>query len=198
MVRSGLRMVLSEEPGIDVVGEAGTAAEAVDLAENLRPDVFVVDLGLPDRPGAWATRAILKASPDTRVLMLTMHSDIEYLREAFAAGASGYVVKEAAGGELVQAIRVVASGGQYVHPTLGSALLKPRQEPPELSGLSQREVEILRLVALGHTNGEIAETLHLSIRTIESHRAHIQQKVGVRSRAELARLARDAGLLDRT
>jgi DNA-binding NarL/FixJ family response regulator len=191
--------LLSEEGGIDVVAEAGTAAEAVSLAGDLRPDVLVLDLGLPDDPGVWAIRRIIEANSGTRVLVLTMHDEIEYLREAFAAGASGYVVKEAADVELIQAIRTVAAGRRYVHPTLGAALLDDADHVATrgpISELSAREVEVLRLVALGHTQTEIAERLHLSVRTIETHRAHIQQKLGVRSRAELARLAREAGLLD--
>ena len=202
VVRTGLRKILAEEPDIDVVGEAGTSADAIAIADVEHPDVFVVDLSLPDEPGTSAIRSILEVSPDTRILVLTMHDDVDYLREAFRAGAQGYVVKDAADAELILAVRAVAAGRCHVQPTLGAALLtdQPCQAdlPPTnttISELTAREVDILRLLALGHTNLEIASGLTLSVRTVESHRSHIQQKLGLRSRAELARLARDAGLL---
>ena len=134
------------------------------------------------------------------MLVLTVHDDVAYLRRAFDAGAAGYLVKEAADVELIQAIRQVAAGRQYVHPILGAALLAPDAPQPRLKGpggeLSERETEVLKLIALGLTNPEIAERLYVSVRTIETHRAHIQQKLNVRNRAELVGLARDAGLLD--
>ena len=200
VVRSGLRHILEAEADLAVVGEAGSAAEAVDLAASLRPDVFVMDVGLPDRNGIAATADICAVSPQTRVLVLTVHDDVAYLRRAFEAGATGYLVKEAADVELVQAVRQVAEGKQYVHPSLGAALLAPDVPTARPAGpggeLSEREVKVLALIANGLTNAEIAERLYVSVRTVESHRAHIHQKLNVRTRAELVRVARDAGLLE--
>jgi two-component system response regulator NreC len=199
MVRSGLHRILAEEPGIEVIGEAATAGEAVELAARARPDVLVMDLGLPGASGITATGGVLQASPDTRVLVLTAHNDVVYLRRAFAAGAVGYLLKEAADVDLVQAVRTVASGRQYVHPTLGAAALQAGADSGRPAGpggqLSEREQEVLRGIALGRTNAEIAAVLHVSVRTIESHRAHIQQKLGARTRSELVGRARSSHLL---
>ena len=200
VVRSGLRRILEAEEDLEVIGEAGGVAEAVALAAKLRPDVFVMDLGLPDGSGITATSEVLERSPNTKVLVLTVHDDVAYLRRAFEAGAAGYLVKEAADVELVQAVRQVARGQQYVHPTLGAALLAPNAPTGGLAGpggdLSEREIDVLRLIALGLTNAEIADRLYVSVRTVETHRTHIHQKLDVRSRAELVRIAREAGLLE--
>ena len=182
-----------------MVGEATTAQEAVVLAGREKPDVFVMDLTLPGEGGVSATRRIREASPTTRVLILTMHDDVAYLREAFAAGATGYVLKRGADVELALAVRTVAAGEQYVHPALGASLLS--EAPPDKRGsaipqLSQREAEILKFLALGYTNTEVARDLSLSPRTVETYRSNIQQKLGLKSRSELARFARDSGLLD--
>ena len=199
-MRSGLRRILDAEEDIEVVGESGTVKEAVALAATCSPDVFVMDLGLPDGSGINATAEVIRVSPATRVLILTVHDDIAYLRRAFEAGAAGYLVKEAADIELVQAVRQVATGRQYVHPTLGAALLAPDVAPARLAGpggeLSDRELEVLRMMALGLTNAEIGEQLYVSVRTVETHRSHIHQKLNVRNRAELVRRAKDAGLLN--
>jgi two-component system response regulator NreC len=200
IVRSGLRRVLAEDPGIDVVGDFGTATEVIAEVRRLTPDVVVMDISLPDSSGIEAIGRVLQASPGTGVLMLTMHDDVAYLREAFSAGALGYVLKAAADVELIQAVYEVASGKRYVHPVLGAALLASEststgpQESAAL-GLSDRETEILRFLALGYTNSEMATMMQLSIRTVETYRYRLQQKVGLRSRAELARLARETGLL---
>lgn len=200
VVRSGLRHILDAEEDLEVVGEASSAAEAVELASSARPDVFVMDLGLPDRNGIAATAEVRAVSPETRLLVLTVHDDVAYLRRAFEAGASGYLVKEAADVELVQAVRQVAAGKEYVHPSLGAALLAPDAPAARSAGpggeLSEREVEVLALIANGLTNAEISEHLYVSVRTVETHRAHIHQKLNVRTRAELVRVARDAGLLE--
>jgi DNA-binding NarL/FixJ family response regulator len=197
VVRNGLRLVLDREADLQVVAEAETAAEAVAVARVTKPDVFVVDLVLPDDSGIVATRRITEGSPGTRVLVLTMHDDVEYLREAFAAGAAGFVNKRAADVELLTAVRAVATGQRYVHPTLGAALLTA-PEPPAAGAvdtLTPRETEILREIGLGFTNQQIAERLVLSVRTVETYRGNIQQKLDVRKRSELVRYARDAGLL---
>jgi len=200
VVRSGLRHILEAEPDLEVVGEAGSAAEAVEVATDAQPDVFVMDLGLPDRSGIAATADVCAVSPATRVLVLTVHDDVAYLRRAFEAGAAGYLVKDAADIDLVHAVRQVAAGKQYVHPTLGAALLAPDAATARPAGpggeLSEREVEVLGLIASGLTNAEIAERLYVSVRTVETHRAHIHQKLNLRTRAELVRVARDAGLLE--
>ncbi len=177
-----------------------TGKGAVALAGTCLPDVFVMDLGLPDGSGIDATASVVRISPATRVLVLTGHDDVAYLRRAFEAGAAGYLIKDAADIELVQAVRLVASGKQYVHPTLGAALLAPDASPARLGGpggeLSDRELEVLRMMALGLTNAEIAKQLYVSVRTVETHRSHIHQKLNVRNRAELVRRAKEAGLLD--
>ncbi|WP_165440849.1 MULTISPECIES: response regulator [Protofrankia] len=200
IVRGGLQRMLAEDSGILVVADVGTAAEAVAAAGRLQPDIVVLDIGLPDGSGISAIGRILGASPASRVLMLTMHDDVAYLREAFASGALGYVLKAAADIELIQAIHDVARGERYVHPTLGAALLGrdtnvEGRSVSTVAGLSEREAEILRLLALGHTNPEMAEVLDLSVRTVETYRYRLQQKVGLRSRAELVRLAREMGLV---
>ena len=200
VVRSGLRRILEAEPDLEVVGEAGSADEAVEVARDTRPDVFVMDLGLPDRSGIAATADVCATSPTTRVLVLTVHDDVAYLRRAFDAGAAGYLVKEAADVEMVQAVRQVAAGKQYVHPFLGAALLAPDAATARPAGpggeLSEREVEVLTLIANGLTNAEIAERLYVSVRTVETHRAHIHQKLNVRTRAEIVRVARESGILE--
>lgn len=200
LVRSGLRRILDAETDLEVVGEAGGVADAVTLAGDAQPHVFVMDVGLPDGSGLDATAAILRVSPSTRVLVLTVHDDIGYLRRAFDAGAAGYLLKEAADVELVQAVRQMASGQSYVHPAMGAALLTAEPDTTGVAGpggtLSEREAEVLRLVALGYTNPEIAEELFVSVRTVETHRSHLYQKLGVRNRSDLVRIARQAGLLD--
>lgn len=199
IVRSGLRRILDAEDDLEVVGEATNVHEAVALAAHTLPDVFVMDLGLPDGNGITATTEVRRVSPHTRVLVLTVHDDVAYLRRAFAAGADGYMVKDAADVELVQAVRQIAAGRQYVHPTLGAALLAGDAPHARLGGpggdLSEREIDVLRGIAAGLTNAEIAATLFVSVRTVETHRAHVQQKLDIHSRAELVRFARAADLL---
>ena len=200
VVRGGLRRILEDQPDLEVVGEAGTAEQAIALAAQVEPDVFVMDLGLPDVSGIEAARRITSANAGIKVLVLTVHDDVAYLRKAFEAGATGYLVKDAADIELVLAVRQVASGAEYVHPRLGAALLNPADTGKRLAGpggeLSERELDVLRLVASGYTNAEIAAELFVSVRTVETHRAHVHQKLGVKARADLVRYAREHGLLD--
>ena len=199
VVRGGLRRILAEEPDLEVVGEAGNGTAAIAIAAATAPAVFVMDLGLPDMSGIEATRRVIQASPETRVLVLTVHDDVAYLRQAFDAGAHGYLVKDAADVELVLAVRQVAAGRLYVHPRLGAMLLGPAASTGRASGpggeLSEREQTVLRLVALGYTNSEIANELYVSVRTVESHRAHVHQKLGIKARADLVRFAREHGFL---
>jgi two-component system response regulator NreC len=199
VVRSGLRHVIDREPDLETVGEAGSADEAIRAAHELQPDIVVMDVVMPGASGLAATPDVLLAAPDAKVLVLSMQDDPRYVREAFGAGASGYVLKEAADTEVVEAIREVASGGRYVHPALGARLASAEVDAlrkAEADPLSDREREVLRLLALGHTNQEIAKMLFISVRTAETHRAHIMQKLRISTRAELVRYALAEGMLD--
>jgi two-component system response regulator NreC len=199
ILRSGLRRVLDAEADIEVVGEAESADRAVFEALANKPDVVVMDLVMPGKSGIEGMPAVLQAVPDVKVLVLSMQDDPRYVREAFEAGASGYVLKEAADTEVVGALRAVASGERYVHPTLGARLVAAEAEErkrAEADPLSEREREVLRLLALGHTNQEIAKMLYISVRTAETHRAHIMQKLRLSSRAELVRYALENGLIE--
>ncbi len=199
VVRSGLRLLLDAENGFETVAEAGSARDAVFEVRKHKPDVVLMDVVLPDRSGIEATADVLAEAPEAKVLILSMEDDPSYVREAFAAGASGYVLKEAADTELVAALRQVAAGERYVHPALGARLATAEAEASaraEADPLSDREREVLRLLALGHTNQEIAKTLFISVRTAETHRAHIMQKLRLTTRAELVRYALAQGLLD--
>ena len=200
VVRSGLRRVLDAEPDIETVAEAQDAERAVFEAIESKPDVILLDVMMPGKTGIEALPSILQAVPSARVLVLSMQDDPRYVREAFAGGASGYVLKDAADTEVVGAVRAVAAGERYVHPTLGARLVAADAEARRRSDadpLSEREREVLRLLALGHTNQEIATMLYISVRTAETHRAHIMQKLHLSSRAELVRYALAEGLLER-
>jgi len=199
VVRAGLRLLLNAEDGIEPVGEAGSAREAIFEARTLEPDVILLDVVMPDQSGLEAVPQLLHEHPEMKVLVLSMQDDARYVREAFAVGASGYVLKEAADSEVVAAIRVVADGGHYVNPALGAKLASAEAETQrrvQEDPLSGREREVLRLLALGHTNQEIAGQLFISVRTAETHRAHVMHKLRLDSRAELVRYAISQGLLD--
>jgi len=195
VVRKGLRMLMEAEDELHVVAEAGTVPDAVRMAKAHRPRVLVLDLNMPGGSSLEAIPQIVQGTPNTTVVVLTMQDDPAYAREALQAGASGFVLKEAADDELLQAIRMAADGDTYLNPRLGARLAV---QPPEPTGppddLTEREVEILRLIALGHTNAEIGKQLYLSTRTVETHRAHIQLKVQLSTRAELVRYAFEHGL----
>ena len=199
ILRSGLRKVLEAEADIEVVGEAESAERAVFEALSTKPDVVVMDVVMPGLSGIDGTPAVLRAAPGVKVLVLSMQDDPRYVREAFAVGAAGYVLKEAADTEVVGAIRAVAAGERYVHPALGARLVAADAEErkrADADPLSEREREVLRLLALGHTNQEIAKMLYISVRTAETHRAHIMQKLRLSSRAELVRYALENGLIE--
>ena len=199
VVRSGLRRLLDAEDDIETVGEAPDADRAVFGALEHRPDVVLMDLVMPGKGGIEGMPAVLRAVPETKVLVLSMQDDPRYVREAFDAGASGYVLKEAADSEVVAAVREVAGGGRYVDPELGARLVaaeSAERRRAEEDPLSEREGEVLRLLALGHTNQEIAKQLYISVHTAETHRAHIMQKLRLSSRAELVRHALSQGLLE--
>lgn len=194
VVRQGLRMLIDNEDGLQVIAEAGTVPDAERLTRAHRPTVLVLDLNMP---GGSSLELIPSLREETAVVVLTMQDDPAFARQALQAGALGFVLKEAADEELLQAIRLAAVGSTYLNPRLGAQLAAA---PPASDGppddLSLREVEVLRLIALGHTNSEIAEQLFLSTRTVETHRAHIQQKLRRTTRAELVGYALEHGLLD--
>jgi two-component system, NarL family, response regulator NreC len=199
VVRSGLRLVLEREEDLEVVGEAGNADEGVRVARLEKPDVVLLDVVMPGRSGIEATGDVIEASGGAKVLVLSMQDDPSYVREAFASGASGYLLKEAADVEVVQAIREVAAGNRYVHPALGARLAQAEVDAARRSAddpLSDREREVLRLLALGHTNQEIAKDLFISVRTAETHRAHIMRKLGIATRADIVRYALANGYLE--
>ncbi len=194
VVRSGLRMLLDSEHDLEVVAEAGEVQGARRYVRGHRPDVLVLDLNMPGESSLDAIPALRAESPGTQIVVLTMQEEPAFARRALGAGALGYVLKESADDELVHAVRAAAAGETYLTPRLG-AQLASESFAVRPDDLSQREVEVLRLIALGHTNAEIAEQLFLSVRTIETHRAHIQQKLSLASRAELVRYALDRGLI---
>ncbi|HUG64125.1 MAG TPA: response regulator transcription factor [Gaiellaceae bacterium] len=198
ILRAGLRRVLEAEEDIEVVGEAENAERAVFEGIASAPDVVVMDVVMPGKSGIEAIPGVLRAVPSAKVLVLSMQDDPRYVREAFEAGAGGYVLKEAADTDVVDAVRTVAGGDKYLHAALGARLLTAEIEESrnaETDPLTEREHEVLRLLALGHTNQEIARTLYISVRTAETHRAHIMQKLRLSTRAELVRYALDRGLL---
>lgn len=195
VVRSALRMLLEAESDFEVVAEAGDAETAVRYVRGHKPTVLILDLNMPGRSSLEAIPDIKEASPATEIVVLTMQNEPAFARKALQAGVRGYVLKEAADGELVQAVRSAAAGDTYLQPALG-ARLAAEPESRSGDGLSEREAEVLRLIALGHTNAEVAERLYLSIRTVESHRAHIQQKLRLSSRAELVQYALENGMVE--
>lgn len=205
VVRAGLRMLLGTQPDMEVVGEAVDGATAVEQALELRPDVVVMDITMRGTNGLAATREIVKRIPQTKVLILTMHDSEEYLRQTLEAGATGYVLKQAADTELAVAIRAVQRGEIYLYPAFTRVLLRDLTPIRDTDGqaqrdsyelLSPREKEVLRMVALGHTNRKIADQLFLSVKTIETYRARVMEKLNLRTRAALVRYALLRGLLD--
>jgi two-component system response regulator NreC len=197
VVRRGLELLLDGEDGFEVVASVGDVEAAIRSTRGYKPDVLVLDLNMPGGSSLDAIPTILQASPQTSIAVLTMQNEPAFARRALGAGAKAYVLKEAADDELVTAVRRAAAGETYLNPQLGARMAA---EPPRPAGppddLSEREVEVLRMIALGHTNSEIASQLYLSIRTVESHRAHIQQKLQRSSRADLVRYAIDHGLVE--
>ncbi len=196
VVRAGLRLLLESESGFQVVAEAGDVATTERRVTAYHPKVLILDLNMPGESSLPAIPRLRSGSPETNIVVLTMQNDPAFAREALRAGATGYVLKEAADSELVQAVRMAADGRTYLNPELGARLAaEPATPDGPPDDLSAREIEVLRLIALGHTNSEIASRLYLSVRTVESHRAHIQQKTRRTSRADLVAYARDNNLL---
>jgi two-component system response regulator NreC len=201
IVRAGLRALLLEDAEFDLVGEAAGGYEAIELVEKKQPDVLVLDLSMPDLDGISVTRSLKLRFPDLRILILTLHEDEALLKEAIKAGAAGYILKRAAESELLTAIQVILRGDLYVDPSMIRTLFsEPRQSPatPPTSEeiLTPREIEVLRLIVEGYTNRQIGEHLNISIRTVEGHRANISDKLGLHSRLELVRYAREHGMLE--
>jgi two-component system response regulator NreC len=194
VVRRGLKQLLGAEPDLEVLAEAGDIDDARRYVRGHHPQVLVLDLNLPGGSSLKHIPSIRAESPDTQIVVLTMQNEPAYAREALGAGALGYVLKEAAETELVEAVRRAAVGDTYLNPRLGARVAaEPPPGPPD--GLSEREVDVLRMISLGYTNAEIAAQLYLSVRTVETHRAHIQQKLRLGSRAELVRYALDHKLI---
>lgn len=198
VVRAGLRALLQSAPDAEVVAEAASGESALEMAAQLNPDVVLLDISLPGIDGISVLQALRQSLPATRVLIMTMHEDIALVRGALSAGAAGYIIKRALEAELITAIEAVRRGELYVHPALTRGLLATSAEAPAVSAqaepLSMRELDVLRLIAQGYTNRQIAAGLGLSVRTVESHRASIMSKLSLRSRAELSRYAAERGL----
>lgn len=199
VLRAGLTAILSTEPDLQVIGEASTGEEALQLALELRPDLVLMDVSMPDMGGIEATRRILEYLPAVRVLILTVHEDIGLVREAIHSGAAGYVPKRVVKTEMITAIHTVLRGDLYVHPSMMRALLAETPRPssqPDLpvEPLTPREIDVLKLVVKGYTNSQIADLLHISVRTVEFHRANLTGKLNLHSRVELIHYAEEHGL----
>ena len=194
IVRRGLRQLLESEEGFEVVAEADDVDSARRYLRGHHPEVLVLDLNMPGEPSLEAIPKLRSEFPATQIVVLTMNNEAAYARTALGAGVLGYVLKESADAELIQAVRAAVNGERYLNPRLGAKVAaEPPPGPPD--GLSQRELEILRMIALGYTNAQVADELYLSVRTVETHRAHIQQKLGLSDRSELVRYALDKGLV---
>ena len=203
VLRSGLRLLIESQPDLTVVSEAGDGAEMLRLAGELQPDVILLDINMPEMDGLTALPQLREVAPGSRVLILTMHDDVNYLQQTLQAGASGYVLKAAIDTELLAAIRAVLRGEQPVHPTMTQKLIASMSQPTSSPGsdnpwaaLSQREHDVLRLVALGYTNAEIASELYIGVKTVETYRARGMEKLNVETRAQLVRLALTHNILD--
>jgi len=203
IVREGIRRLLSAEPDIEVVGEAGDGQVAVDLARSLRPDIVCLDVSMPRVNGVEATRQIKSLMPEVGIVILTMHEDEAYFYELVKAGASGYVLKRASARDLVDAVRAVASGHTFLHPVIARRLVTEYEsqaakadDRARFDGLTERERQVVRLIANGKTNREIAEILNISVKTVETHRTHIMEKLDLHDRAHLVRYAVRKGLID--
>ncbi|HID86344.1 MAG TPA: response regulator transcription factor [Anaerolineae bacterium] len=203
ILREGIRALLAAQPDIEVVGEAANGREAVARARELQPDVVLMDIAMPLLNGLEATRRIKKEHPEIGVLVLTMHDSQEYVSQILRAGASGYVIKEAAAEDLVSAIRAVHGGGAFLHPSVARMLVddylrrvEAKEEGGGYEGLTDREREIFQLIAEGHTNREIADLLCLSVKTVQTHRAHIMEKLDLHDKGELIKYAIRQGIIE--
>ena len=201
IVRTGLRALLQIEPTLSLVGEATGGYEAIAMVADSRPDILVLDLSMPDLDGIAVTKQLRPLYPDLKILILTLHEDEALLREAIKSGASGYILKRAAESELISAIQIVMRGDMYVDPSMVRSLIEER---PQLTNTGQeslvlltpREIDVLKLIVQGYTNRQVGEELNISVRTVEGHRANLFDKLGLRSRVELVRYARENGFLE--
>jgi two-component system response regulator NreC len=198
LVRQGFSMMLSAQPDMQIVGQAGNGREAVELGEKLHPDVAIIDVAMPELNGIEATRRLAEVSPRTRVLALSMHKDSVYVREILRAGARGYLLKDSSDADLLAAVRAVAKGEGYISPGVSEAVLSDyrRHVSDPLDLLTGREREVLQLIAEGKTNKEIATALALSVYTVEAHRGRVMEKLNLHSTGELVRFALRSGLID--
>ncbi|HJW90407.1 MAG TPA: response regulator transcription factor [Anaerolineales bacterium] len=201
IVRTGLRALIHAEPSLELVGEATGGYEAIDLVAALRPEILVLDLSMPDLDGISVTRKLKPLYPELRILILTIHDDQALLREAIKAGASGYILKHAAETDLIEALKGVIHRDLYVDPALMRALISQEKKesrgwPAAVESLTPREIDVLKCIVEGYTNRQIAEELHISVRTVEGHRANLSDKLAMHSRAELVRYAREQNLID--
>jgi two-component system response regulator NreC len=198
LVRQGFRLILSAQPDMQIVGEAGNGREAVELAEKLQPDVVVMDVAMPELNGVEATRRLATSAPRARVLALSMHKDSVYVREILRAGARGYLLKDSVDSDLIAAVRAVAKGEGYLSPAVSDAVLTDyrRHVTDPLDLLTSREREVLQMIAEGKTNKEIAGALNLSVYTVEAHRGRVMEKLNLHSTSELVRFALRSGLID--
>lgn len=194
-VREGLKLILNAQPDIDVIGEASDGRSAVEQATKLRPDIVLMDVSMPHLNGLKATRKLGETCPDVKVLILTRHKDDGYLQQLLRAGASGYVLKQSSSAELLHAIRSISGGGKYLDPAVAGKVMgsyiaaKPSPDPSQHESLTDREGEVLRLIALGYSNKDIAQQLGLSVKTIEAHKSNAMKKLGMFSRIDIVRYA---------
>lgn len=201
VVREGLKSLINSQPEMEVTGEADTGRTAWQQVKGCQPDVVVVDISMPDLNGVEVTERLKRDCPDVKVLALTVHEDTSYLRQLLQAGASGYLLKRAAAEELIRAIRVVATGGVYIDPALAGKIVEgyvrkqSSQVIPQDVSLSDRETEVLRLIARGHSNKEIANQLRISVRTVETYKTRLMEKLDLRSRADIVSYALQQGWL---
>ncbi|WP_042338323.1 response regulator [Desulfosporosinus youngiae] len=204
VLRAGLKVLLNAEPDLQVIGEAADGEEAIAQVEALRPDLLLLDLTMPKLNGVECIETLVKKHPELKILVLTMHDDEEYLKAVLRVGAKGYVLKKAADVELLSAIRTVARGEMFIYPTMAAAFMyrqlvgpaEPKRKDKKLKQLSEREEEVLRYLALGHTNQEIADLLHVSVKTVETYKARLMEKLEMRKRADLVRYAIDHGIIE--
>ena len=203
ILRAGLRMMLNAQPDMEVIGEAQDGKQAINATMHLQPDIVLMDITMPDMGGIEATRQIKRIAPEVKVLVLTMHENDEYVFQALRAGASGYILKEAADTELITALHVLRSGQFYLSPSAQSVIVgdylqrvHTGEEKDSYNNLTEREKEILKLVAEGYTNNQIAERLVISPKTVDTHRTHVMDKLNLHSRAELVKYAMRRGLLE--
>lgn len=200
LLRAGLKTLLNSDPNLEVVGEATSGEEALKVVQETQPDVVLMDLAMSGMDGLEATRRLVQMVPGIRVLVMTMHEDSELMKECVRAGAKGYIIKRAAESELVDAIYAVQRDVIYIHPSLMQSLISPKQKPgaqsaKETEALSAREIEVLQLIVKGYTNRQISEALSISVRTVETHRSNVMDKLNLHSRVELVRYATEHGLV---